>query len=373
MRVALFQPVLAHYRIDLFNELDRQIGGGVTLHTVDASDASRLGGEESRLVADRASARTYRLGPLWFVPRTLAVVCDRRWDVVVLSWNARQVEVLPAMLLAKARGVPVILWGHGFGNRGSRFSAWLRRRQVRLAAAVITYSERGADEVRKQVPGAMVRVVNNTTGRPSPSEADALTEPNDRIAYLGRLLPYKFGEHLIEAVAHLRGRGVKLMVDVIGDGPHRPAMEAVSRDLGVEDAIIWHGQVTEWDDVRRILSGCDLVVLPSHAGLAVTDGFAAGRGVMVLDDRLRNPPEADLVVDGVTGFRYGPDSPSALASRLTEVYAEPDGLRRVSVGAIDQYKNALTVEMAAVAYRNVLSEVVSAPSARSALTDVDGA
>ena len=363
MQVALFQPVLSHYRVDFFNELDRQTGGGVTLHTVDASDASLLGGAEDRLTVSRATTRTYRSGPLWFVPRTLAVVGDRRWDVVVLSWNARQVEILPALLLARLRGVPVVLWGHGFGGRGSRSSAWLRRRQVGLAAAVITYNEPGADEVLAQVPSARVRVVSNTAARPAPSDADTLTEPHHRVAFLGRLLAHKLGEHLLEAVSHLRSSGLDLKVDVIGDGPHRPTMEAVAQRSGVGDSVTWHGQVIEWDDVRRILRRCDLVVLPSRAGLAVVDAFAAGRGAVVLDDPARNSPEADFVIDGVTGFRYGPDSPAALAARLASIYADPDSLRRVSVGAIDHYRRKLTVDVAAETFRDVIGEVVGAPSA----------
>ncbi len=371
VQVAVFQPVLSHYRVDFFNELDRQTGGGVTLQTVDASDASLLGGAEHRLTVSRAAARTYRRGPLWFVPRALAVVWDRRWDVVVLSWNARQVEILPALLLARARGVPVILWGHGFGSRGSRSSAWLRRRQVGLAAAIITYNEPGADEVRAQVPDARVRVVSNTAARPAPSDADALTEPRYRVAFLGRLLAHKLGEHLLEAVGHLRSCGLDLTVDVIGDGPHREAMEMAAKCSGVDDRIIWHGQVIPWDDVRQILRGCDLVVLPSSAGLAVVDAFAAGRGAVVLNDPTRNSPEADFVIDGVTGFRYGPDSPAALAARLASIYADPDSLCRVSVGAIDHYRRKLTVEVAAETFRDVIGEVVGAPSAGRTRISID--
>ena len=365
MQVAVFQPVLSHYRVDFFNELDRLTGGGVTLQTVDASDASLLGGAEHRLTAARAEARTYRRGPLWFVPRTLAVVCDRRWDVVVLSWNARQVEILPALLLARARGLPVILWGHGFGSRGSRLSAWLRRRQVGLAAAIITYNEPGADEVLAQVPDALVRVVSNTAARPAPTDADTLTEPHHRVAFLGRLLAHKLGEHLLEAVGHLRSSGLDLTVDVIGDGPHREAMELAAKCSGVDDRVTWHGQVIPWDDVRKILSGCDLIVLPTRAGLAVVDAFAAGRGAVVLDDPASNSPEADFVIDGVTGFRYGPDSTAALAARLASIYADPDSLSRVSAGAIDHYRRKLTVDVAAETFRDVIGEVVGGPARRT--------
>lgn len=357
VRVALFQPVLSHYRVDLFNEMDRKLGGGLTIYTVDASGESRLGGAESRLTASRANSRTFRAGPLWFVPQILRVVWQRRWDVVIVSWNARQVEILPALVLARLRRVPVILWGHGFGRRGSRPSAWLRRVQVSLAAAVVTYSERGGSEVLDHVPDAMVRAVSNTTGRPGSETATVLTVPAHRVVYLGRLMAHKHGERLLEAVGLLRAQGLDLEVEVVGDGPHRPVMEAVARRCEIEDLITWHGHVTEWDEVRRIVARCDLVVLPSHAGLAVVDGFAVGRGAVVLDDPTLNPPEADFVVDGKTGFVYRPADAEGLASRLAAIYADPDGICRVSEAALDLYRSELTVEVAADAFRTIIDEV----------------
>lgn len=360
VRVALFQPVLSHYRVDLFNEMDRQLGGGVTLFTVDATAASRLGGAESRLTASRARSRTFRAGPVWFVPQTLRVLNRRRWDVVIVSWNARQVEILPALLLARLRGVPVILWGHGFGRRGSRPSAWLRRLQVSLAAAVVTYSDRGTSEVLDQMPGAVVRTVANTTGRTGSESATTLTEPRNRVVYLGRLLDHKRGERLIEAIGLLRSKGMDLSVDVVGDGPHRVVMEEVARRLDVDDLITWHGHLTRWDDVRLVVAGCDLVALPSHAGLAVVDGFAVGRGAVVLDDRTLNPPEADLVVDGETGFVYAPATAQALAERLAAIYEDPESISRVSKRALDLYRSELTVEVAAATFRAVIADVLEA-------------
>lgn len=358
MRVALFQPVLSHYRIDLFNEVDRRLGNGVTVYTVDASKASLLGGTETKLTTARAASPTYRAGPLWFVPRLLQVVCQRRWDVVVVSWNARQVEILPALVLARLRKVPVILWGHGFSRRGSSTSAWLRRSQVRLASAVVTYSERGRSEVIDQVPAALVRVVLNTTGRPGSEAASPLVKVSRRVAYLGRLLEQKHGERLIEAVGQLRSDGLDLEVDVVGDGPYRSVMEGAARRSDVEDLITWHGQVTEWSEVSEIIAGCDLVVLPSRAGLAVVDGFAVGRAAVVLDDPAMNPPEADLVVEGVTGFKYEPATASALAAKLREIYSAPERVIEASRGALNLYREHLTVDVAAADFKEVLREVV---------------
>lgn len=354
IRVALFQPVLAHYRVALFNAFDAALGGGLTVFTVPASASTRLGGGDACLTARWRDARTWRLGPVWFVPSALGAVLSRRWDVVVLSWNSRQVELLPALLLGRLCRVPVVLWGHGLGGRRSGAGLVLRRLQARLSTAVVTYGEAGADEVRDLVPGHRVTVLLNTTGRPPPAGSAVLTAPRRRVAHLGRVLAPKHVDHLIEAVARLDAEGIHLDVDIVGDGPDRPAVDAAVERHGLEDRVRWHGHVTEWERVRALLDDVDLVVLPARAGLAVVDAFAAARGAVVVDGAGMNPPEADLVVDGVNGFRYSPLTVDALADRLREAYQAPGALQRVSAAAGNHYREELGLDHAARTFVDIV-------------------
>lgn len=355
--VALFQPVLAHYRVDLFNAIDAALAGGLTVFTVPATASSRLGGADGRLNCGYRRSRTWRLGPIWWVPSTFSAVWARSWEVVVLSWNVRQVELLPVLLLARLRGVPVVLWGHGLGHRSSRASLVLRRWQAQLASAVVTYGAAGARDVAALVPGQSVHVLLNTVGRPAPRPSDALTSPSRRLVHLGRLIGYKHVDHLLEAVARLRREGLDLTVDIVGDGPARGALEVAAARLDLGGSVRWHGQVVEWSEVRSVVQRSDLVVLPARAGLAVVDAFAASRPVVVLDDVAENPPEAELVVDGDTGYRYRPCTVDALTRCLREIYADPEALVRTSERAGEVYRDRLGLDAAAASFARVVSEV----------------
>lgn len=357
-RVALFQPLLAHYRVDLFNEFDRQLGGGLTVFTVAADPTTNLAGADHRLATDRRPARTWKVGPAWFVPAAIREVWSRRWDVVVLSWNLRQVELVPALLLARWRGVPVLLWGHGLGTSRSRPVLAVRRWQARRSAGVVTYSEAGRLDIEALAPGCPVTVLLNTTGRPAPDHDDELRGALGRVAFLGRLLRHKRPDLLIGAVAALRGEGLDLSVDLVGDGPERAALEAQVDRSGLADRVRWHGQVTDWDEVRAIVAGVDLVVLPSHAGLAVVDAFAVARAVVVTDDPSQNPPEAELVVDGETGYRYGPETVEALADCLRRAYAQPATLDAMSARVARLYRERLQLATAAATFGAVVREAV---------------
>lgn len=357
-RVALFQPVLAHYRVDLFNEFDRVIGRGLTIFTSLPTSAG-LGGAIERSRITRRRARTWQLGPLWFVPATVPAVWRRRWDVVVLSWNVRQIELLPVLMLARIRGVPVILWGHGLGANRSGATLMLRRMQARLAAAVLTYDEAGRQEVLALAPDQDIRVLLNTTGRGAPDREQVLANARGKITYLGRLDGRKQVGRLLQAMAQVSEEGLDLHLDVVGDGAERSGLALQAERLGLTGRISWHGHLPDWSATRAILAQTDLVVLPSAAGLAVVDAFAAARAVVVLDDTAGNGPEAELVVDGESGFRYGPATAAALAERLVQIYADPDCLVHASRAAAACYRERLTLDRAGVDFESLVEALTA--------------
>ena len=357
-RVALFQPVLAHYRVDLFDALDRPAERAITLFTVDPDPGSGLAGAGERLRVARRRARTFRLGPLWFQPAALRQACFGRWGVLVLSWNARQVELIPVLLVARLRGVPVILWGHGLGRSRIGAVTRLRSLQASWASAVLTYSAEGRRRVEELAPGTKVRVLPNTTGRPAPGREQLLGEVRGQVAFLGRLDRRKQVGRLLEALALLRDDGPVLQAHVIGTGPMREALEARAQELGLARQVTWHPPTTDWAELRTLLAGCDLVVLPAHAGLAVVDAMAAGRGCVVPDDASLSPPEADNVIDGVTGRRYTPATAAGLAACLASAYADPGSLVALSEQAAAAYSESLTLDVAEGAFADLLDEVV---------------
>ena len=74
--------------------------------------------------------------------------------------------------------------------------------------------------------------------------------------------PYKRVDLLLDAVAHLRAEGWDLTLDVVGDGRYRPALEARAADLGLGDAVAFHGQVTH-ARTKELLAVADVFALCS--------------------------------------------------------------------------------------------------------------
>jgi N-acetyl-alpha-D-glucosaminyl L-malate synthase BshA len=85
---------------------------------------------------------------------------------------------------------------------------------------------------------------------------------------------------------------------LVGDGPERPVMEQLSRDLGLDEDIRFVGKL---DAIEEVLSVADLFLMPSEKesfGLAALEAMACE--VPVISTNTGGLPE--LNVHGVTGF-----------------------------------------------------------------------
>lgn len=85
---------------------------------------------------------------------------------------------------------------------------------------------------------------------------------------------------------------------MVGDGPERPAAEALARQLGIEEHVNFLGKTTE---VERILGISDVFLLPSETesfGLAALEAMASGAPVIATD--VGGLPE--VISHGVNGY-----------------------------------------------------------------------
>jgi glycosyltransferase involved in cell wall biosynthesis len=185
---------------------------------------------------------------------------------------------------------------------------WLRRLVVARSHRVI-YN--GIDPEHWRSPDAEVRLrIRRVLG---------LTDEHYVIGMCALLRPEKNHVQLVEALAHLRGRGIPARALFIGDGPMRAAIEARARALRLAGEVVIAGMQ---QDVRPLLAACDTVALCSTAvetfSLAALEAMALGRPVVLSDIG----GAAEMVRPGAEGFLFPAGDTAALVERLAALADE---------------------------------------------------
>lgn len=164
---------------------------------------------------------------------------------------------------------------------------------------VITVSAAGRRILRERLGYAgPVSVVHNGVAPPPFREFDATPASGPlRIVFAGRLVDVKGTHLLLHAAARLRERGVPFHLSVAGDGPSRPALEALTERLGLTGYVEFRGLVIDMDAFYR---GADVLVMPSlHESFGLTAVEAGLCGLPVVASAVDGL--AEVVRDGEGG------------------------------------------------------------------------
>lgn len=146
-----------------------------------------------------------------------------------------------------------------------------------------------------------------------------------------------------------------------GDGPGREELEALTRQLGLEDRVIFAGLRS---DVAAILALLDVVVLSSFTiecfPYAILEAMAMG--VPAVCTAVGGLPE--MIEEGVTGRLVPPRDPAALADGIVDVLSDPGRRREMGRAARRRLEENFTLERSAAETERVIEEAVGALAPR---------
>lgn len=169
----------------------------------------------------------------------------------------------------------------------------------------------------------------------------------------GALVGHKDHATLVRAAHIASATRPDLRWVIAGQGPLRPALEALVRELGLEDRVYLLGEVP---DAVRLVAAADLFVMPSAMeglGTSVLDAMALG--IPVVATRAGGIPE---VLRGGAGLLVDPGDPGALASAVLRVLADSalqQSLTLRAREAVDRYSDERMAEGVLRVYRSLTS------------------
>jgi glycosyltransferase involved in cell wall biosynthesis len=186
----------------------------------------------------------------------------------------------------------------------------------------------------------------------------SLGVPNDAILIVGvgTLVRLKGFDMVVRALGLLRAQNLDAHVALVGDGPERAALVALSRELGLDGSVHFLG---ERSDVGAILrDAADIVAVTSYVesfGLVAAEAGAVAKPVVAT----RVGGTMEVVQDGVTGVLVPPGDEHALAAALTRLARDPTLRDSLGGNARTHILTRFTSESAARSFERLYSELAS--------------
>ena len=183
------------------------------------------------------------------------------------------------------------------------------------------------------------------------------------ILSMARLAPDKGLEFLIEAAAMLPASMHAARILIAGEGPARPRLERVVRELGMAHQVILLGFR---EDVGDLLAACDFVALPSlreGLSIALLEAMAAGKPIVATSIG----SHAELASQSEIAVLVPPSNARALADAMVRL-ANDDALKtRLGYNARALYEKHYTEARMLDSYRELYAGL---PGAASEAADI---
>lgn len=299
---------------------------------------------------------------LWRFARAAAAIFRKGRKADVIYVNGLALEAAAANIFLRRPLVQKIVGDWAWERASSKgwvresFDQFQSRRhgfKVGLLKALRRFCARRADRLivpSRYLAGAVagwgiaeekIVVVYNAVEAPPAARGEVPLATPVKIVTVGRLVPWKQIDRLIEALAGCEQAGLV----VVGDGPERARLEAIGRSCRASERVYFAGQKSKAETLA-LMSACDLFVLNStYEGFPHVVLEAMSAGLPVIATAVGGTPE--LVRDGDNGILISPDGNGALAQTLADLVAAPAERRRLAAAAkrtLEQFQPAQMIE-----------------------------
>lgn len=163
------------------------------------------------------------------------------------------------------------------------------------------------------------------------------------ILFLGRLVPYKGVEYLLQAYKKVKEKAEDAVLVIAGEGPLEKELKKQAADLKLADVRF---TAARDDDIPEYYAACDLFVLPSVTrqeafGIVLLEAMSSGKPVV--STNISGMP----YVVGDAGIVVPPKDPDALANAIIKILTEQDLRIRMGRRARERVEKEFNKECAA--------------------------
>ena len=290
----------------------------------------------------------------------------------ILHAHSPVLNAWPALRASRRHAIPMVyevraLWEDAGAVHGTHSRISLRYR----ADAVTTICEGlRAEMVARGVPSQKITVIPNAVDRGTfsgpvdPDRALAVSLGLDGktvLAFFGSFYSYEGLSLLLRAVPELQRRQPDIAVLLVGGGPEEDRLRATARELGLGNALVFVGRVSQ-GEIRRYYDLVDLFVFPRISArltelvtpLKPLEAMAQERIVVASSVG----GHRELIRDRETGYLFQPDDPHSLAESVLAALADRHSWPRIRAAAVAFIETERSWARSVARYREVYRSIL---------------
>lgn len=268
-----------------------------------------------------------------FIHSYLKLISYLRFNKIMILHSHMYHANVPAAIAGKFARVPVLLTTEHGTNTWKKWHHHLIERilinKSVLKRVAVSEDIRSLRIKFDHVAPHKIICIPNGTYIPS-YKAD-LIKPPKIIGSLGRLVPAKSYQILIEAVKHLRHLGYDMQLWIAGEGPERKYLQRYIQLLELSQHVKLLGEKNAGEFLKEI----DIFSMSSvREGIpvALLEAMAHGLPVALTDVG----GISEVIEDGMDGLLCPPSQPKALSGNITKLVNDPGLRKKLGTNAIQK-------------------------------------
>lgn len=171
------------------------------------------------------------------------------------------------------------------------------------------------------------------------------------VARITPLEQYKGHDRVLHSLPHLLKIFPDLIYDVVGDGEGRAALEQLATDLGVANAVRFHGIVSD-ERLRELYAQASIFIMPSaREGFGFVFLEAMVNGLPIVAGNQDATPE--VVIDGENGLLVNPSATNEIIGAVTHLLSNDELRLHLGEAGIQRVRQKFSFAQ----FQNTLSEI----------------
>lgn len=316
-RIIVIQAAAPDYRIPFFKELSEKISfklvTGKSYYRNSVKTAKEVETFNNTVLANNF----YFFGRRFLFQKWEGLFKDLlcKESITITELNPRSITswlfLIKSYIFSRGK---TVLWGHLLNSKGK--TPIIRKLMVKMASGVIFYTHTQLDLYHKLFNKSLITSGVAPNSVVKSDQVRDLKQPGHDFIYVGRLVKEKKVKLMLEAFKEAREDGKRhFRLHVVGNGPELQELISWTKNENLEEAIIFHGHISDREKLAELYSKSIASVSPGPVGLALTQSLSFGKP-MIISDEKHHGPEFEGLLIGETGSLFETNNKSALSREL---------------------------------------------------------